>query len=156
MHAITPFLWFDEQAEEAARFYTGLFEESAILAVTRFGENAPRPAGLAMTVQFTLRGQAFTALNGGPQHTFTPAISFMVSCDTQAEIDRLWAALGEGGKEMGCGWIQDRYGLCWQIVPAALGSWMSGGPEACGRVMQALWAMMKLDIDVLERAFRGV
>jgi len=156
MEKITPCLWFDGQAEEAARFYVSIFDDARILAVTHFGEQAPMPAGTVMTVLFTLKGMTFMGLNGGPMFTFSPAVSFMVDCATQAELDRVWARLAEGGEELDCGWVKDRYGLCWQVVPKALGAMMaSGDPAAVARLTQALWKMRKLDLAILERAFRG-
>lgn len=156
MQKITSCLWFDGQAEEAARFYASLFADSRILGVTHYGENAPLPAGMVMTVLFTLNGETFMGLNGGAQISFTPAVSFMVNCDTQEEIDTLWARLAEGGQEIECGWVKDRYGLSWQIVPRSLGDMMtSGDAAAVQRMVQAVWKMKKLDMAVLERAFRG-
>ncbi|OIO57617.1 MAG: hypothetical protein COX57_08840 [Alphaproteobacteria bacterium CG_4_10_14_0_2_um_filter_63_37] len=156
MSKITPFLWFDTQAEEAATFYTSVFKNSAINHVSRYGDNAPMPTGTAMTVAFQIDGQPFVALNGGPQYRFSPAISFVVDCADQAEIDHLWNTLAQGGQTQACGWLQDRYGVSWQIVPAALGRLLSGDdPERSSRVMQALWSMVKIDIAALERAFSG-
>src|SRR5438046_941075 len=120
MTGITPFLWFDSQAEEAARFYASVFPNSRIGAVARYGPGTPGPEGGVMTVDFELDGQRFVALNGGPQFTFTEAVSFQVGCETQEEVDRYWSALSEGGEEGPCGWLKDRYGLSWQIVPTAL------------------------------------
>src|SRR5919206_664838 len=120
MKGITPFLWFDSQAEEAARFYTSLFPNSKIVAVTRYGEAGPGEPGTVMTVDFELDGQPFVALNGGPQFTFSEAISFQVSCESQEEVDRYWSTLSEGGEQGPCGWLKDRFGLSWQIVPSAL------------------------------------
>jgi len=156
MEKITPCLWFDGQAEEAARFYVSVFEDGRVLAVTHYGENAPSPAGTVMTVLFTVNGQTFMGLNGGPAFTFSPAVSFMVNCDTQEEIDRYWARLSEGGKEVECGWVTDRFGLSWQIVPRSLAAMMaSGDAAAVQRMVQAVWKMKKLDLAVLEKAFRG-
>ncbi len=155
---ITPFLWFDDQAEEAANFYTSLFDDSRVTNVTRYGPAGPGPEGSAMTVSFELAGQAFTALNGGPEFTFTPAISFYVSCESQAEVDRLWEALtSDGGEESMCGWLKDRFGLSWQIVPTALIELMQD--EDAGkvqRVTQALYQMRKIDIAALQAAYDGV
>jgi predicted 3-demethylubiquinone-9 3-methyltransferase (glyoxalase superfamily) len=120
MQPIIPCLWFDGQAEEAARFYVSTFRDGRILGVTHYPEGAPRPAGSVMTVHFTVSGQTFMALNGGPGFPFTQAVSLMVACATQAELDATWERLGDGGKPLPCGWIQDRYGLSWQVVPAAL------------------------------------
>lgn len=147
MQKITPFLWFDDQAEEAMRFYVGIFPNSRELGVSRYGEGAPRPKGSVMTASFELDGQTFTALNGGPQFRFTPAISFVVTCESQAEIDRLWAALTAGGKPGRCGWLEDKFGVSWQIVPAGLGALI-----AHPRAMQAMLTMDKLDIEALRRA----
>jgi len=156
MGRITPFLWFDHQAEEAARFYTSLFKNSALGDISRYGEGSPGPAGSVMTVNFTLNGQDFVALNGGPHFSFTPAVSFYVSCETQAEVDRLWAALTDGGKESQCGWLEDRYGLSWQIVPDGLTALINGpDPVGAGRAMQAMLQMSKLDIEVLRKAYEA-
>ena len=153
---ITPCLWFDDQAEEAARFYTGIFPRSKINQVSRYGkagyEVHGRPAGSVMVVAFELDGQAFTALNGGPLFRFNEAVSLQVACDTQEEIDRYWAALSDGGdpKAQQCGWLKDRYGLSWQVMPSIMPSLVSG-PNA-DRVMEALLAMKKLDLAALKRA----
>jgi predicted 3-demethylubiquinone-9 3-methyltransferase (glyoxalase superfamily) len=159
---ITPCLWFDSQAEEAAKFYVSLFDNSAIGAVTRYGKEGfevhSRPEGSVLTVSFRLAGQEFTALNGGPHFKFTAAISFVVRCETQAEVDRYWQKLGEGGDERAqqCGWLKDKYGLSWQIVPAALFEMMSGpDKEKSGRAMQAMLQMKKLDLPALRRAYEG-
>src|ERR1700734_3043015 len=129
MQKITPFLWFDDQAEEAARFYTMLFPKSKILNVTHYSEEAAeksgRPPGSILTVEFELEGQRFVAINGGPHFKFTEAVSFVVNCKTQAEVDKFWKKLSAGGKESQCGWLKDRYGLSWQIVPTMLGEWLS-------------------------------
>ncbi|HBJ99877.1 MAG TPA: hypothetical protein DDZ62_07830 [Delftia acidovorans] len=159
---IQPCLWFDNQGEQAARFYTEVFPDSRITAIARYGEAGHdihgRPAGSVMTVQFELDGQPFLALNGGPMFRFNEAVSLMVSCDTQDEIDHYWGALSEGGVPAArqCGWLKDRHGLSWQIVPAQMAGWM-GGPDmaAAQRVMQALLGMQKLDIAALERAHDG-
>ena len=153
MQRITPFLWFDTQAEEAARYYTSIFKNSKILSISRYTEVGPRPAGSVMTVEFELDGEKFVALNGGPQYTFTHAVSFVVNCETQAEVDHYWSRLSEGGKEVQCGWLTDKYGLSWQIVPAVLMELLkSGDAEKRNRVMQAMLKMVKLDIDALQRA----
>jgi predicted 3-demethylubiquinone-9 3-methyltransferase (glyoxalase superfamily) len=159
---ITPCLWFDSQAEEAAKFYVSLFDNSAIGAVTRYGKEGfevhGRPEGSVLTVSFRLEGQEFTALNGGPHFKFTAAISFVVRCETQAEVDRYWDTLSEGGDQRAqqCGWLKDKYGLSWQIVPAALFEMMSGpDKEKSGRAMQAMLQMKKLDLPVLRRAYEG-
>jgi predicted 3-demethylubiquinone-9 3-methyltransferase (glyoxalase superfamily) len=156
MQSITPCLWFDGLAEEAARFYVGIFRDGRILGVTHYPEGTPNPAGSVMTVHFEAAGHTFMALNGGPGFPFTQAVSLMVACATQAELDAVWERLGDGGEPLGCGWIKDRFGLSWQVVPEALEGWMTtGSPEAIQRMLQALWQMMKLDVAELERAFRG-
>ena len=148
---ITPFLWFENQAEEAVNFYISVFKNSKIGHVSRYGEGAPVPKGTVMVVSFQLEGQDFIALNGGPQFKFTEAISFVVNCDTQEEIDWFWEKLTKGGKEVECGWLKDKYGLSWQIVPSVLGELMSDSKKG-GRVMQALLKMKKLDIKKLKEA----
>jgi predicted 3-demethylubiquinone-9 3-methyltransferase (glyoxalase superfamily) len=150
---ITPFLWFDTQAEEAANFYVSIFENSEIGKVSRYGEAGPGPKGSVMAISFQLQGLKFTALNGGPIFKFTPAISLMVNCDTQAEVDHFWEKLSEGGRKDRCGWLQDKFGLSWQVVPTALSSLMSAPDrEKANRVMQAMLKMDKLDIATLECA----
>lgn len=156
MKGITPFLWFDGKAEEAARFYTSIFKGSKLGTISRYPEGSPAPAGTVMTVSFQLEGQEFVALNGGPQFRFTPAISFVVNCETQQEVDELWEKLSEGGAEVQCGWLTDRFGVSWQIVPTILGRLMEGSDRARSqRVMQALLKMKKLDIGALQRAYDG-
>lgn len=166
MQKITPYLWFDNKAEEAANFYVSVFSnrrtadgrgDSKILDVSRYGEAGPGTPGSAMTVTFQLEGQEFTALNGGPQYTFTDAISFLVSCETQDEVDELWEALTADGGEPGpCGWLKDRYGLSWQIIPTALGELLGDpDPERSQRVMKAMLEMKKIDIDGLRRAYEA-
>lgn len=156
MSKITPCLWFNGEAEQAARFYTSLFKESSIDGIGRYGEGMPFPAGTAMMVEFTLADQSFQALNGGPQFHFTEAISMSVRCADQAEVDYFWDALTKGGSASQCGWLKDRFGVSWQIVPEALGRLQEqGDPVATGRMMQALMAMSKLDVAALERAYRG-
>jgi predicted 3-demethylubiquinone-9 3-methyltransferase (glyoxalase superfamily) len=156
MQKITPFLWFDGRAEEAAQFYTSVFEGSKVVTVTRYGEAGPGPKGSVMTAVFEICGQRFIALNGGPQYKFTGAISFVVSCETQDEIDRYWDKLVEGGKPIQCGWLTDKYGLTWQIVPAALGDMLQDADaQKSKRVMQAMMPMVKLDIAELRRAYEG-
>ncbi len=151
---ITPFLWFDRQAEEAAAFYTSIFPNSKILNVVRYGEAGPGPAGSAMTVEFQLEGQTFVALNGGPHFKFTEAISFVVNCQTQEEVDRYWEKLSAGGTEVQCGWIKDQFGLSWQIVPTVLPGLLNDpDPEKSRRVMQAMLKMKKLDIRALQQAY---
>jgi predicted 3-demethylubiquinone-9 3-methyltransferase (glyoxalase superfamily) len=153
MQKLTPCLWFDTEGEEAANFYTSVFPNSKILDVSRYGEGAPRPTGTAMVVSFELDGQKFTALNGGPEFTFSEAISFQVSCETQEEVDAFWSKLSEGGEEGPCGWLKDKFGVSWQIVPTALPR-LLGNPdrEKAQRVMQAMLQMKKIEIEELERA----
>lgn len=156
MPKIMPCLWFDDQAEEAARFYTSIFPRSRVGDLARYGEGAPRPKGSVLTVKFTLDGQEFLALNGGPQFQFTEAVSFIVSCESQGELDRMWEQLSAGGAEVECGWLKDRYGLSWQIVPTILGTLISDpDPAKSERVMQALLRMTKLSIKELQAAFDG-
>jgi predicted 3-demethylubiquinone-9 3-methyltransferase (glyoxalase superfamily) len=155
MQKITPFLWFDNQAEEAAKFYTSVFKNSRITGVSRYGEAGPGPAGSAMTVAFELEGTPFTALNGGPEYKFTEAVSFYVDCKSQQEVDYFWQKLSEGGEQGPCGWLKDRYGLSWQIVPSALTELLSNPDQGkAGRVMQAMLQMKKIDIAALEQAAR--
>jgi predicted 3-demethylubiquinone-9 3-methyltransferase (glyoxalase superfamily) len=156
MKGITPFLWFESQAEEAAEFYVSIFPRSRITQTTRHGEGGPGPKGTVMTVAFELDGQEFVALNGGPQFSFTQAISFVVNCETQAEVDAFWDRLSAGGKQVQCGWLTDRYGVPWQIVPTGLGRLLGDeDPERSRRVMSAMMQMRKLDIGELERAYAG-
>ena len=153
MQKIITFLWFDDKAEEAAKFYVSLFKNSKILTVSRYGEGMPVRAGTVMVVKFVLDGQEFMALNGGPTFKFSPAISLLVNCETQEEVDGLWDKLSEGGRKDRCGWLQDKYGLSWQIVPTALGTLMSDpDPARSRRVMQAMLQMDKLDIGRLRQA----
>jgi predicted 3-demethylubiquinone-9 3-methyltransferase (glyoxalase superfamily) len=154
MQKISPFLWFDDQAEEAANHYVSIFKNSAILGVSRYGEGAPRPAGSAMSVSFVLDGLEMQALNGGPEFAFTEAISLFVTAETQDEIDDLWEKLTSGGGEPSqCGWLKDRYGLSWQIVPPVLFELMGDpDPDKSSRVMQALFTMGKIDIAALQAA----
>lgn len=150
---ITPFLWFDTQAEEAAHFYTSIFKNAKISMVTRYGDAGPGPKGSVQTIAFELEGQKFTALNGGPHFKFTEAISFVVTCETQEEVDEYWKRLTEGGHEVQCGWLKDKYGLSWQIVPTALFRLLQNpDPAKTNRVMQAMFKMKKLDIAGLENA----
>ena len=156
MQKITPFLWFDSNAEEAANFYTSIFKHSKILNVARYGDAGPGPKGSAMTVTFELEGQQFIALNGGPHYTFSPAISLFVNCETQAEVDELWNKLTAGGKDVQCGWLQDKFGLSWQIIPKQLMELMSDKDAAKSqRVFKAMLQMKKIDIEGLQRACRG-
>jgi predicted 3-demethylubiquinone-9 3-methyltransferase (glyoxalase superfamily) len=152
MSRITPFLWFDTQAEEAMTFYTSVFRNSRIGSVARYGDSGPGPKGTVMTASFTLDGQDFIALNGGPQFTFTPATSFVVNCETQEEVDYYWDKLSAGGRTDRCGWLTDRFGLSWQVVPRQLSQLLSQGGPAAGRVVQALMQMEKLDIAKLQAA----
>jgi len=153
---ITPFLWFDDKAEEAANFYVSVFKDSKIETVSRYGDAGPGPKGSVMILQFQLEGQRFTALNGGPIFHFTPAISLLVDCQTQEEVDDLWQKLSAGGRPDRCGWLQDKFGLSWQIIPAALGKLMSDpDPKKSNRVMQAMLQMEKIDIKRLEQAYQG-
>jgi predicted 3-demethylubiquinone-9 3-methyltransferase (glyoxalase superfamily) len=154
MQKITPFLWFDDQAEEAARFYTSLFKNSKIVSISRYGDAGPRPKGQAMTVSFQLNGLDFTALNGGPEYKFTEAISLYVDCKTQEEVDELWEKLSEGGEKGPCGWLKDKYGLSWQIVPTILSELLNDhNAEKANRVMQAMLKMSKIDIAKLKQAY---
>ena len=155
-HRINPFLWFDSQAEEAARFYTSIFANSKILRVTRYGDGGPRPKGTVMTVDFVLDGERVQALNGGPAFKFNEAISLVVNCDTQEEIDHYWTALSAGGEQGPCGWLKDRYGVSWQVNPTVLPELLSDAdPDKAQRVMDAVFKMSKLDIAELERAAEG-
>ena len=161
MQKITPNLWFDNEAEEAANFYVSLFKNSKIVNVARYGESAAevsgKPAGSVMTVTFELDGQQFTAINGGPDFKFTEAISLQIQCQTQEEVDRLWSKLCEGGEEGPCGWLKDRYGLSWQVTPIALEEMLSDpDPEKAERVMKAMLQMKKLDVSELRRAYDRV
>jgi len=150
---ITPFLWFDHQAEEAATFYTSIFKNSKIETVTRYGDAGPGPKGSVMTIAFELDGQKFVALNGGPQYQFNPAISFVVNCETQQEVDHYWEKLTAGGKEIQCGWLVDKYGVSWQIVPKALVEMLRDkDPARSQRVMKAMFQMKKIDIAGLKAA----
>jgi predicted 3-demethylubiquinone-9 3-methyltransferase (glyoxalase superfamily) len=154
MQKITPFLWFDDQAEEAARFYTSIFKNSKMLDVSRYGDAGPGPKGRVMVARFQLEGQDFLALNGGPQFKFTEAVSFVVNCETQAEVDYFWEKLSEGGKASQCGWLRDKFGLSWQIVPTAMGKLFGGkDPAKSQRAMQAMLQMTKIDIAALQRAY---
>jgi predicted 3-demethylubiquinone-9 3-methyltransferase (glyoxalase superfamily) len=158
MQKITPFLWFDNQAEEAVKFYTSIFKNSKIKSVTRYGEAGAevsgRPKGTVMTVTFELEGQEFIALNGGPHFTFSPAISFIVNCEKQEEVDELWEKLSEGGEKEQCGWLKDKYGVSWQIVPTVLGGMLQDkDPNKSEKVMEALLQMGKIDIKTLKQAY---
>src|SRR5205823_9880113 len=156
MHTITPFLWFDGKAEEAAKFYTSIFPKSKIRHVTSYGDGGPGAKGSVMTVEFRLDGQTFIALNGGPEFRFNESVSFMVHCKTQAEVDRYWKKLTAGGKEVACGWLKDKYGLCWQIVPTVFLELISSkDAEKSQRAMRAMMNMVKLDIAKLKQAYCG-
>jgi predicted 3-demethylubiquinone-9 3-methyltransferase (glyoxalase superfamily) len=156
MQKITPFLWFDSKAEEAANFYTSIFKNSKVAGISRYGEAGPGPKGAVMSVTFELDGQKFMALNGGPQFTFTPAISFFVNCETQQEVDELWEKLSDGGQTGRCGWLQDKYGVSWQIIPTALGKLMGDAdPKKANRVMKAMLEMDKIDTLRLQQAYQG-
>ncbi|MFL6147007.1 MAG: VOC family protein [Pseudonocardiaceae bacterium] len=153
MQKITPWLWFDTQGEEAANFYISVFENSRILEVARYGVAGPGPEGAVMTVTFELDGQKLVALNGGPHFTFNEAISFQVSCETQDEVDYLWSKLSQGGEEGPCGWLKDKYGVSWQIVPTALAELIGDpDPEKAQQAMKAMLGMGKIDIEALRRA----
>jgi len=153
MNKITPFLWFDDKAEEAMNFYISIFKNSKVLDITRYGKDAAYPEGTAFIVKSVLDGQQVMALNAGPQFKFTEAISMYVNCETQAEVDILWEKLSEGGEKGRCGWLKDKYGLSWQIVPTALGELMNDkDPEKANRVMQAMLKMDKIDINLLKLA----
>jgi predicted 3-demethylubiquinone-9 3-methyltransferase (glyoxalase superfamily) len=151
---ITPFLWFDDNAEEAAKFYTSIFKHSKIMSIVRYGDAGPGPKGTVMTVAFQLEGQDFTALNGGPRFTFSPAISLVVNCKTQAEVDELWERLSEGGETQQCGWLTDKYGVSWQIVPTVLSEMLQDkDAQKSQRVMRAMLQMTRLDIKRLKQAY---
>jgi len=153
MQKITPFLWFDGQAEEAANLYTSIFDNSKILEISRYGEAAPSQAGSVMTVEFELDGLRIVGLNGGPAHRFTEAVSFAVSCETQAEVDELWARLSEGGEEGPCGWLKDKYGLSWQVVPVGMNEMLNDADQARGqRAMKAMLGMKKIDLAAVREA----
>jgi predicted 3-demethylubiquinone-9 3-methyltransferase (glyoxalase superfamily) len=154
---ITPNLWFDTEAEEAAGFYTSVFDNSRIVSVTHYPEDAPRPAGMVMTVEFELDGQRFVGINGGPQFKFDEAVSFQIDCETQDEIDSYWERLSDGGSEGPCGWLKDRYGLSWQVVPTGMEELFADpDPTRAQRAMAAMLKMGKIDIAELRRAADGV
>jgi len=153
MQKITPFLWFDNNAEEAANFYTSIFKHSKLGNIARYGEAGPGPKGSVMSVTFQIEGQDFIALNGGPQFKFTPAISFFVDCPSQDEVDDLWEKLSAGGRKDRCGWLQDKFGVSWQIIPTVLGELLhSKDPQTSQRVMNAMLKMDRIDIETLKRA----
>jgi predicted 3-demethylubiquinone-9 3-methyltransferase (glyoxalase superfamily) len=157
MQKITPFLWFDGKAEEAMNFYTSIFKNSKILNITRYGPGGPGPEGTVMTATFQLDGQEFHALNGGPQFTFSPAISFFVNCETQQEVDEFWERLSEEGEKSRCGWLKDKYGLSWQIIPTVLGQLLRDrNPKKAQSVLMAMLQMDKIDITVLQQAYDRV
>ena len=156
LQKIVPNLWFDTKAEEAASFYTSIFEDSKILRVMHYGEAGPRPAGMVVTVTFQLEGLEITALNGGPEFKFNEAISLLVNCDSQKEVDRLWETLSEGGEKGPCGWLKDQFGLSWQITPTVLEEMLRDeDPAKANRVMAAMLKMTKIEIDELEKAYAG-
>ena len=156
MQKITPFLWFDGKAEEAANFYVSIFKHSKITSINRYGEAGPGPKGTVMIVKFQLDGQEFLALNGGPQFTFSPAVSLVTNCATQQEVDELWEKLSAGGQKQNCGWLTDKYGLSWQVVPTILGELMQDkDAEKTKRVMQAIMGMNKIEIAGLKKAYQG-
>ncbi|MEW6472428.1 MAG: VOC family protein [Actinomycetota bacterium] len=156
MPRITPFLWFDTEAEEAAEFYCSIFPNSKITAVSHYTEAGPRPAGMVMTVSFVLDGQEYVALNGGPEFKFSEAISLLINCADQDEVDYYWDKLGDGGQELDCGWVKDRYGLAWQVTPTGMMDILSSDdPARVQRAMQAMFTMKKLDLAVLQAAADG-
>jgi predicted 3-demethylubiquinone-9 3-methyltransferase (glyoxalase superfamily) len=153
---ITPNLWFDTEAEEAAVFYTSVFDNSRIVTVNHYTEAGPRPAGTVMTVEFELDGQRFVGVNGGPQFTFDEAVSFQIECATQEEVDYYWERLSEGGEEGPCGWLKDRFGLSWQVTPTGIGELFSDpDPQRAQRAMKAMLGMRKLDLETMRRAADG-
>ena len=154
MQKITPFLWFDGKAEEAMNFYASIFKNSKIGKVSRYGDAGPGPKGSVMSATFQIEGQEFMALNGGPQFTFSQAISFFVNCETQEEVDELWEKLSAGGEKQRCGWLKDKYGLSWQIIPSSLGALLGDkDPQKSQRVMKAMLQMDKIDMNGLKRAY---
>lgn len=156
MQTITPCLWFDTEAEEAATFYTSVFDNSRILSASRYGDGGPQPAGSVMTINFELDGVEFVGLNGGPAFTFNEAVSFQVSCGSQEEVDRYWDQLTAGGEEGQCGWLKDKYGVSWQIIPNGLSDLLGDpDPERSRRAMEAMLQMSKLDLDVMRKAADG-
>ncbi len=156
MQKITPFLWFDNNAEEAANFYVSIFKNSKVLSVSRYGEAGPGPKGTVMVAEFQIDGQEFVALNGGPRFKFTEAISFVINCETQEEVEYFWERLSDGGEKSRCGWVKDKFGLWWQVVPTVLGKLMSDSdPEKVKRVTVAMLQMDRIDIEPLQRAHEG-
>jgi predicted 3-demethylubiquinone-9 3-methyltransferase (glyoxalase superfamily) len=157
MQKITPFLWFNNNVEEAVAFYTTVFSDAKVLNMVRYSKAGPGPEGAVMTAVFQLHGQTFIALNGGPQYQFTEAVSFVVNCESQDEVDHFWEKLSEGGEKGRCGWLKDQFGLSWQVVPTALPRLLGGqDPERTKRVMEAMMKMNKIEIPVLEEAYNGV
>lgn len=156
MQKITPFLWFDNNAEEAANFYVSIFKNAKVLRVARYGDAGPGPKGTVMTAEFEIEGQKFLALNGGPTFKFNEATSFVVNCQTQEEVDYFWERLSQGGEKSRCGWLKDKFGLSWQVTPTIMGDFMSDkDPEKSKRVMEAMMQMDKLEIEPLKRAYEG-
>jgi predicted 3-demethylubiquinone-9 3-methyltransferase (glyoxalase superfamily) len=156
MRGITPCLWFDDQAEQAVEFYGTVFDDVTVLEVTRYGPGAPRPAGTVLTIRFEMAGQRFLALNGGPEYRFTEAVSFMIDCADQHEVDRYWDRLSEGGEEGPCGWLKDRFGLSWQVVPRVLPELLASADAGVAqRVLAAMMTMGKLDVAALKQAADG-
>ena len=156
MHKITPFLWFDGQAEDAARFYTSIFKNSKITSISRCGDAGPAPKGTVLVVEFEIEGQEYRALNGGPDVKPNWAVSFQINCENQEEVDYYWERLTEGGQEVQCGWLTDKFGFSWQVTPRVLGELIADpDPEKAGRVMKAMMGMVKIDIPALERAAAG-
>ncbi|MDD1719608.1 MAG: VOC family protein [Methanoregulaceae archaeon] len=156
MQKITPFLWFNDNAEEAVNFYVSVFKRSKIVRVTRYGEAGPGPKDSVMALGFEIEGQEFAALNGGPQFTFSPAISFVVNCGTQEEVDYYWEKLSDGGEKQVCGWLKDRFGVSWQVVPVVMVEMLNDpDQEKAQRVMKAMLQMTKIDIKTLKKAYKG-
>jgi predicted 3-demethylubiquinone-9 3-methyltransferase (glyoxalase superfamily) len=155
LQKITPCLWFGGNADEAVRFYISAFENARIVCVSHYGDGAPMPKGSVLVIEFELEGQRFWALNGPPQFQFTEAVSMVVNCETQAEIDGFWEKLSDGGEKRVCGWLKDRFGLSWQVVPSLINNWMTRDPASSNRVMQAVMRMTKLDFAELQRAYQG-
>ncbi|HLL27432.1 MAG TPA: VOC family protein [Xanthobacteraceae bacterium] len=155
MKKITPFLWFDNQAEEAAKFYMSVFKNSKLLQVSRYGEAGPGPKGSVMVVAFEINGQEFLALNGGPLFKFNESVSFVVPCETQEEIDEYWEKLSAGGQKGQCGWLKDRYGLSWQVAPANIGEMLQGDRARADRIMKAVMQMTKIDLAKLQKEYTG-
>jgi len=156
MNKLKTFLWFDDQAEEAVLFYTSIFKDSKIGEISRYGEAGPGEAGAVLTVSFELNGQEFVALNGGPVYSFSPAISFMVNCKNQEEVNHLWEQLVEGGKEMQCGWLTDKFGVTWQIVPDGLLELINGeDPDAAKRATESMLQMKKIDLEMIRKAYNN-